>query len=68
MKAWGGHFLKPDKIARVIDSADATLGQPCIDAERRYPQALATEMQHSRCQSQAAKQLLEAGVGADAKS
>ncbi|WP_157844988.1 hypothetical protein [Methylocucumis oryzae] len=21
MQTWGGHFLKPDKIARVIDSA-----------------------------------------------
>jgi transposase len=66
MKAWGGHFLKQDKIVLVIDSAVSTIGQPCIDAERRYLQALATEMQHSRCQSQAAKQLLEAGVDADA--
>lgn len=66
MKAWGGHFLSMDKIVRVIDSAGATLGQPCIDAERRYLQALATEMQHSRCQRQTAKQLLEASVAADA--
>ena len=66
MKAWGGHFLKTDKIVQVIDSAIHTIGQPCIDAERRYLQALATEMQHSRCQSQAAKQLLEACVVADA--
>jgi transposase len=65
MKAWGGHFLKTDKIVQVIDSAVNTIGQPCIDAERRYLQALATEMQHSRCQSQAAKQLLEAYVVAD---
>ncbi len=65
MKAWGGHFLKTDKIVQVIDSAIHTIGQPCIDAERRYLQALATEMQHSRCQSQAAKQLLEASVVAD---
>jgi transposase len=65
MKTWGGHFLKPEKIARVIASAGATIGQPCIDAERRYLQALATEMQHSRCQSQAAKQLLEEKVTAD---
>lgn len=65
MKAWGGHFLKDDKIACVIASAIHTIGQPCIDAERRYLQALATEMQHSRCQSQAAQQLLEACVVAD---
>ena len=51
MKAWGGHFLKDDKIACVIASAIHTIGQPCIDGERRYLQALATEMQHSRCQA-----------------
>lgn len=67
MKAWGGHFLNADKIARVIDSAVSTIGQPCIDAERRYLQALATEMQHSRCQRQTVKQLLEARVDADAR-
>ena len=66
MKAWGGHFLSAEKIAYVIDSAVGTIGQPCINAERRYLQALATEMQHSRCQRQAAKQLLEASVEADA--
>jgi transposase len=66
MKVWGGHFLSTDKIAQVIDSAGATIGQPCIDAERRYLQALATEMQHSRCQRQTAKQLLEASIVADA--
>ena len=65
MKAWGGHFLKTDKIAQVIDSAIHTIGQPCIEAERRYLQALAAEMQHSRCQRQAAKQRLEALVEAD---
>jgi transposase len=66
MQAWGGHFLSADKIARVIGSAGSTIGQPCIDAERLYLQALATEMQHSRCQRQTAKQLLEASVAADA--
>ena len=66
MKAWGGHFLSAEKITCVIDSAVDTIGQPCIDAERRYLQALATEMQHSRCQRQTAKQLLEVSVEADA--
>jgi transposase len=66
MKAWGGHFLSAEKIACAIDSAVGTIGRPCIDAERRYLQALATEMQHSRCQRQAAKQLLETSVEADA--
>jgi transposase len=65
MKAWGKHFLSAGKIAQIIASAGATIGQPCIDAERDYLQALAKEMQHSRQQSQAAKQLLEAKVMAD---
>ena len=65
MQTWGGHFLKPDKIARVIDSAANTMGLPCLDAERRYLQALATELQHSRSQRQVAKQLMEARVEAD---
>jgi transposase len=65
MQAWGGHFLKPDKIARVIDSAANTMGLPCLDAERRYLQALATELQHSSSQRQVAKQLMEARVEAD---
>jgi transposase len=48
MQSWGGHFLSPEKIERVIASAAATIGQPCLDAERRYGQALASELQHSR--------------------
>jgi len=32
MQAWGGHFLKDDKIACVIASALHTIGQPCIEA------------------------------------
>lgn len=65
MKARGKHFLGEDKIARIIDRAGATIGQPCIDAERRYLQAPAQEMPHSRCRSQAAEQHLEATVVAD---
>ncbi len=65
MQVWGGHFLKLDKIVHVIDSAANTMGLPCLDAERRYLQALASELQHSRCQRQAAKQLMEARVEAD---
>jgi len=65
MQRWGGHFLKPDKIERVIASAGTTLGQPCLEAERRYGQALASELQHSRSHGQDAKQQLQAEVGAD---
>jgi len=31
------------------------LGQPCIEAERRYLQALAEELRHSRTQAKNAK-------------
>jgi hypothetical protein len=40
--------LKDDKIERVLRSAATTLGQPCLDAERHYLQALAAELRHSR--------------------
>lgn len=65
MKAWGKSHLKDDKIIRILDSAVNTVGQPCLEAERRYLQALAKEMQHSRQQRQQVKQALEAMVNAD---
>jgi transposase len=40
MRLWGKSQLKDEKIAVVIQSAVNTLGQPCIEAERRYLQAL----------------------------
>jgi transposase len=66
MRRWGKSGLSSKKIEQVIHSAAITLGQPCIEAERRYLQALAEEMRHSRCQAKKAKQALEAGVEADA--
>jgi len=66
MKAWGKHFLSQAKIDSILNSANATIGQPCTAAERHYLQALATEMQHSRCQGKAAKQRLEAKITDDA--
>lgn len=65
MKAWGKSHLKDDKIIRILDSAANTVGQPCLEAERRYLQALAKEMQHSRQRRQQVKQALEAMVNAD---
>jgi len=59
MRLWGGHLLSDAKIEAVISSACNTLGQPCIESECRYLQALATEMQHSRLQQKQAKQALE---------
>ncbi|MDD5410081.1 MAG: transposase [Methylobacter sp.] len=65
MRAWGKSQLKDDKIERVLRSAAATLGQPCLDTERHYLQALAEEMRHNRQQCAYAKQALEAIVNAD---
>ena len=49
-----------------MTSAKRTLGQPCIEAERQYLQALAMEMRHSRLQKKQAKQALEKIVQSDA--
>jgi transposase len=65
MKGWGKSQLTKEKIAQVIESAAHTLGQPCIDSERRYLQALAEEMYHSRCQQRQAKRELEAIIRRD---
>jgi len=65
MRFWGKSQLKDEKIAVVIQSAVNTLGQPCIEAERRYLQALTAEMRHSRQQQKEVKDVLEATVKAD---
>ena len=64
MKIWGRTFLSDDKISQIIISAQNTIGVPCIDAERQYLQALAREMQHSRCEGKVAKQQIETKVEA----
>ena len=65
MRRWGKSGLSSKKIEEVIHSAATTLGQPCIEAERRYLQALAEELRHSRKQAKNAKQALEAVVKAE---
>jgi hypothetical protein len=67
MRVWGRSMLSEEKIADVIKSACQTLGQPCIEAERRYLQALAEEMRHSRLQLKQAKQALEMIIKSDAE-
>jgi len=62
MRAWGKHLLSDAKIEAVIKSACNTLGQPCIDSELRYLQALAEEMRHSRVQQRQAKRALEESI------
>ena len=58
-------MLKPEKIKAIVQSAKKTLGVPCIEAETRYLQALATEMNHSRLQRRVAKKALEAEIDSD---
>ena len=65
MRVWGRSMLSQEKIAAVIGSAQQTVGQPCIEAESNYLQALATEMRHSRLQFRQAKQALEILVKSD---
>jgi len=65
MRSWGKSGLTQDKIERVIQSAAHTLGQPCIESERQYLQALAEEMRHSRLQQKKAKHALEAIIKSD---
>lgn len=65
LRTWSRNQLKEDKIEHVLHSAATTVGQPCLEAERRYLQALAEEMRHSRRQRAHAKQALEVIVSAD---
>jgi transposase len=58
-------MLKPEKIKAVIQSAKNTLGVPCIEAEKQYSQALASEMNHSRLQRSMTKNALEAEIDSD---
>jgi transposase len=65
MRRWGKSCLSIEKIDAVIHSAATTLGQPCIEAEKHYLQALAEKLRHSRKQAKNAKQALEAVVKAE---
>ena len=58
-------MLKPEKIKAIVQSAQKTLGVPCIEAEKQYLQALAAEMKHSRLQRRAAKNALEKEIDSD---
>ena len=65
MRRWSKNQLSREKIEQVIASAGQTLGQPCIEIERRYLQALAEEMRHGRLQQKQSKQALEAAINRD---
>lgn len=57
--------LSQGKIDRILVAARTTRGVPCIEAERRYLQALAQEMMHSRLQKKAAQTALEEFIDED---
>jgi transposase len=59
MRIWGRSMLSEEKITKVIHSASQTLGQPCLESERRFFQALAEEMRLRRRQLKQAKLALE---------
>ena len=65
MRRIGGHLLTQKKINLVIESAKSTLGAPCIASEKRFMQALAIELKHSRLQGLSAKEALEAAIDSD---
>jgi transposase len=65
MRQWGRSQLSSDKIEQVIASAQNSLGQPCIEAERAYLQALGKELRHSRLEQRRVKRELEAWVKND---
>jgi len=65
LKTASRSMLKPEKIKAIVQSAQNTLGVPCIEAEKQYLQALATEMRHSRLQGHVAKKALEAEIDND---
>lgn len=51
----GGNLLKQEKIEAVIKSAQATLGVPLIDEERRYLRCLARETRRSQQEADKAR-------------
>lgn len=55
-RGWGNSGLSAEKIAAVIASAQNTLGEPCIEAERQFLIALASELEHSRQHKQRSAQ------------
>jgi len=67
MRIWGRSMLSGEKITKVIHSASQTLGQPCLESERRFFQALAEEMRHSRRQLKQAKLALETIIKSDSE-
>lgn len=64
-RCWSKNGLSAETIANVITSAKNTLGEPCIEAERQFLMALASELPHSRQQKQTTKQALETIVESD---
>lgn len=65
MKKVGRSGLAQKKIEMVIQSAKTSLGEPCLEFERAYLQALAKEMAHGRTERRRAQKALEMAVDSD---
>jgi transposase len=60
MRRIGGPQLASEKITEVLDSAESTLGVPCLEAERMHLQVVAGQAVHFRKCAKGVQQRLEA--------
>lgn len=60
MRRFGGPQLAAEKITAVLDSAESTLGVPCLEAERIHLQVVAGQAVHFRKCAKGVQQRLEA--------
>jgi transposase len=65
MRREGRAGLRPEKLKAVIETAQQTLGVPCLEAERVVLQTLAQDMLDNRRAAQRIEQTLAARVQAD---
>lgn len=65
LRRHGGHFLRPEKVEALIESARTTVGVPCIEAERHAVMVLAQEALEARAQCRRIEQGLAAQVRTD---
>ena len=65
MRREGRAGLRPEKLEAVIETAQQTLGVPCLEAERVVLQTLAQDMLDNRRAAQRIEQTLAARVQAD---
>lgn len=62
MRRYGGHWLGQEKIEQLLDSAEHTLGVPCVAEECEWLQWLATTILHTHQQLRQIERAIEANV------